>query len=103
MDLRVIASRGLSFSLGSPCASTALVMLKYAGQMAHRPHLEISLTARTAESATTHSLVQRRQPSPLTSPKRLFRQRAASTCQRSEEHTSELQSLRHLVCRLLLE
>src|ERR1039458_4836254 len=26
-----------------------------------------------------------------------------SGCQRSEEHTSELQSLRHLVCRLLLE
>src|SRR5258705_5143291 len=25
------------------------------------------------------------------------------TCSRSEEHTSELQSLRHLVCRLLLE
>src|SRR5205814_2551109 len=25
------------------------------------------------------------------------------TCVRSEEHTSELQSLRHLVCRLLLE
>src|SRR5437899_9529767 len=24
-------------------------------------------------------------------------------CSRSEEHTSELQSLRHLVCRLLLE
>src|SRR5437899_4235536 len=29
--------------------------------------------------------------------------RAAETHQRSEEHTSELQSLRHLVCRLLLE
>src|SRR5205814_8030032 len=27
----------------------------------------------------------------------------ASTSRRSEEHTSELQSLRHLVCRLLLE
>src|ERR1039458_8318390 len=26
-----------------------------------------------------------------------------SICSRSEEHTSELQSLRHLVCRLLLE
>src|SRR5258705_10126324 len=26
-----------------------------------------------------------------------------SRCGRSEEHTSELQSLRHLVCRLLLE
>src|SRR5947199_7273185 len=28
---------------------------------------------------------------------------AAPTHSRSEEHTSELQSLRHLVCRLLLE
>src|SRR5205814_10065463 len=27
----------------------------------------------------------------------------AAAAQRSEEHTSELQSLRHLVCRLLLE
>src|SRR5437899_12115648 len=26
-----------------------------------------------------------------------------TVCPRSEEHTSELQSLRHLVCRLLLE
>src|SRR5215831_19874457 len=32
------------------------------------------------------------------------RSRASSCCgPRSEEHTSELQSLRHLVCRLLLE
>src|SRR5205814_9685189 len=29
--------------------------------------------------------------------------REASIVDRSEEHTSELQSLRHLVCRLLLE
>src|SRR5258705_10215416 len=29
--------------------------------------------------------------------------RSASGLSRSEEHTSELQSLRHLVCRLLLE
>src|SRR5438045_4674337 len=29
--------------------------------------------------------------------------RPAGALQRSEEHTSELQSLRHLVCRLLLE
>src|SRR5262245_64329201 len=28
---------------------------------------------------------------------------ACSSISRSEEHTSELQSLRHLVCRLLLE
>src|SRR5262245_62477481 len=31
------------------------------------------------------------------------RQAAAAPRRRSEEHTSELQSLRHLVCRLLLE
>src|SRR2546425_8799650 len=29
--------------------------------------------------------------------------RCSSCCQRSEEHTSELQSLAYLVCRLLLE
>src|ERR1039458_941725 len=29
--------------------------------------------------------------------------RGWTNCWRSEEHTSELQSLRHLVCRLLLE
>src|ERR1039458_10641763 len=29
--------------------------------------------------------------------------RSAGSARRSEEHTSELQSLRHLVCRLLLE
>src|ERR1035441_10617876 len=29
--------------------------------------------------------------------------KGARVCARSEEHTSELQSLRHLVCRLLLE
>src|SRR5438045_4552523 len=33
----------------------------------------------------------------------LLRTSFASKSSRSEEHTSELQSLRHLVCRLLLE
>src|ERR1035441_4308740 len=32
-----------------------------------------------------------------------MRMLAADAANRSEEHTSELQSLRHLVCRLLLE
>src|SRR5262245_64520551 len=32
-----------------------------------------------------------------------FRLHSSRVNQRSEEHTSELQSLRHLVCRLLLE
>src|SRR5438045_5247896 len=33
----------------------------------------------------------------------LLRSRASVRALRAEEHTSELQSLRHLVCRLLLE
>src|SRR5262245_64626865 len=33
---------------------------------------------------------------------KLIRVLEATRCGRSEEHTSELQSLRHLVCRLLL-
>src|SRR5205814_5285822 len=38
----------------------------------------------------------------LDSPDLLLKQRdiARGQCERSEEHTSELQSLRHLVCRL---
>src|SRR5262245_62386448 len=38
-----------------------------------------------------------------TMPTGLPRNSGRSCCSRSEEHTSELQSLRHLVCRLLLE
>src|SRR5258705_7232156 len=37
------------------------------------------------------------------SPKSGGSQREGPALSRSEEHTSELQSLRHLVCRLLLE
>src|SRR5262245_62418459 len=39
----------------------------------------------------------------LTKGRYLWTRTIGSTVARSEEHTSELQSLRHLVCRLLLE
>src|SRR5271157_4791325 len=80
MGLRAMASRGHSFSLGCPSSFTALVMLKYAGQMLQRPHLAYSLTARTADSATTHSVVQSLHASTPTSPSRLLMQRETSTC-----------------------
>src|SRR5438045_9646009 len=38
-----------------------------------------------------------------TPPRLSSRSKASIPIRRSEEHTSELQSLRHLVCRLLLE
>src|SRR5712675_3710124 len=43
------------------------------------------------------STIGRFHPSPITSPS------STNTAPRSEEHTSELQSRLHLVCRLLLE
>src|SRR5205814_4715014 len=45
-------------------------------------------------SSSQAFVVAGHQPCPL---------RLLAACYRSEEHTSELQSLRHLVCRLLLE
>src|SRR5947199_5534971 len=36
-------------------------------------------------------------------PQAIFENPSSAIMKRSEEHTSELQSLRHLVCRLLLE
>src|SRR5262245_62178425 len=46
---------------------------------------------------------QRRGDAQRAAGRRFFRERSAARDARSEEHTSELQSLRHLVCRLLLE
>src|SRR2546425_6886076 len=45
----------------------------------------------------------RRHPDPVGGVPEPHRQGARRAAQRSEEHTSELQSLAYLVCRLLLE
>src|SRR2546425_9135340 len=59
-----------------------------------------------ANGGANGGLSRHRQPS-LASPNALKRQRPAlappTGVRRSEEHTSELQSLAYLVCRLLLE
>src|SRR5262245_64728708 len=49
--------------------------------------------------------MKQRPPPPARRPARPWLRRRAlrAAALRSEEHTSELQSLRHLVCRLLLE
>src|SRR3712207_8607379 len=72
--------------------------------------LPISWTARRAPSATRCGEGRRwssRSRRPTTAPaSRRRRSRSptrTSTCWRSEEHTSELQSRQYLVCRLLLE
>src|SRR5262245_6104298 len=56
---------------------------------------------RSCSTASRRCWTRRAFPAPQRSARS---SRASSpTCRRSEEHTSELQSLRHLVCRLLLE
>src|SRR5258708_23572533 len=65
--------------------------------------LPISLVARAAADLAARGLLD---PSALPVDARIelaARQRAAPPDPRSEEHTSELQSPDHLVCRLLLE
>src|SRR5205814_9857156 len=70
--------------------------------------------ARSAPRAETWRHAERRGVQPLIQPRYIFLHRFAHLIlrvgvqvrqrpHRSEEHTSELQSLRHLVCRLLLE
>src|SRR2546422_3217449 len=57
------------------------------------------VTARTTAPSTMNEAA----PWLLRKPRAWTGFRAASTSGRSEEHTSELQSRLHLVCRLLLE
>src|SRR5438045_4539196 len=57
--------------------------------------------ARRRSPALTAAAIQKPGSRPLGETKKA-RQRRRGSLPRSEEHTSELQSLRHLVCRLLL-
>src|SRR3712207_7050782 len=57
-----------------------------------------SVSQRSARDGLPQSTTQRSTPSPSR-----LRTRERSSCRRSEEHTSELQSRQYLVCRLLLE
>src|SRR5205814_10149250 len=62
-----------------------------------------SLLRRNSDAWRAHAClgsVQRSKAEPQVNPAPIP---VISTSARSEEHTSELQSLRHLVCRLLLE
>src|SRR5437899_7430834 len=59
-------------------------------------------TARRSREASSGARTSGRKSS-SSPPPRSRSTRVASPIPRSEEHTSELQSLRHLVCRLLLE
>src|SRR5437899_6641726 len=67
--------------------------LRTAGKPATRCAWLIFLSTPLAGMTCTYASTPRTPPQPWACAKRL----------RSEEHTSELQSLRHLVCRLLLE
>src|ERR1039458_1382919 len=56
-----------------------------------------------AHDGDSHNQLHQRQSSLVAALHRLYHSEYGLPSLRSEEHTSELQSLRHLVCRLLLE
>src|SRR5258705_9311869 len=58
---------------------------------------------RSVEEADADAQAVEQAAQPGTEGRRGARQQEEPQQERSEEHTSELQSLRHLVCRLLLE
>src|SRR3712207_8377357 len=66
------------------------------------PYTTLFRSARPAAAGRVLHLAQRPLPQPLPAD-RLPRARPDGRVQRSEEHTSELQSRQYLVCRLLLE
>src|SRR5437899_7521433 len=70
----------------------------------------VKLSAAQRYVPITRNMVKTMTPATFHDPTALSRYRLKMACSdvtqaknRSEEHTSELQSLRHLVCRLLLE
>src|SRR3989441_7300036 len=80
-----------------PCAHSGAATKHATITVAH--HRAQCVIPTSVEGPTTYS------PAPSENPKYMLRPGAGSTCtwDRSEEHTSELQSLAYLVCRLLLE
>src|SRR2546422_4015074 len=65
----------------------------------HLPIGPVSAAASVAVDATLEEIVEKK----LVECVRGLREHASANLYRSEEHTSELQSRLHLVCRLLLE
>src|SRR5438045_5008158 len=67
------------------------------------PYTTLFRSRRSIERVTVRHLTRPKPPHKLARRQDLLCIRRRILAPRSEEHTSELQSLRHLVCRLLLE
>src|ERR1035441_864989 len=87
-----------------PCRPATSLHFLPRSWLTHRPpsarfHAATKIVAGSAESTTMWSRIRSSAVSSFTSRCHVT---PASSDSQSEEHTSELQSLRHLVCRLLL-
>src|SRR5690348_17398810 len=83
------------------CCSISLTENQYLRSRMPSSTSSLSKIGHWCRNRLYSSLVQN--PMTCSTPARLYQLRSNSTISRSEEHTSELQSPVHLVCRLLLE
>src|ERR1035438_1588829 len=103
--------RAIAISLVLATATTAIyvVFYKIPNQLGHVVADSFRSAFNFQPQVTISDVVVLEQSSPIAElameSKRVFAQHLyqSTWAYRSEEHTSELQSLRHLVCRLLLE
>src|SRR5262245_48747331 len=98
--LALLADRGVDYLFGNAGTDFAPLIEAYAqsaqtGVAVPRPILATHENLAVA-MAHGYGMVSRRVPAVMVHV-------SVGTANRSEEHTSELQSLRHIVCRLLLE
>src|ERR1035438_6448194 len=92
---------GLNKIEGLPDAGESDATQRVSAGAAEQPEATEPEDRRTAFSALRDAYARARDGRKRDQPEK--QNRTAKSADRSEEHTSELQSLRHLVCRLLLE
>src|SRR5262245_65049255 len=88
---------------GNPCSTATLTPATAAVDAAARPTPTVMNGLTVPRRAGCSMKRHERYAKPIDAAAKAVATAKVGAAPRSEEHTSELQSLRHLVCRLLLE
>src|SRR5437870_13269671 len=101
MSLSICRSRDVRYYSIAACYTALLFFFFFQCSVPHR-HLH-SFPTRRSSDLHARSAASSCWNSPSASATACAKKPSGRRCRRSEEHTSELQSRGHLVCRLLLE